>query len=39
MSETLVIDQMCAEHCFAYLIADTATRDAMLVDPRADQVM
>lgn len=29
---------MRAENCFAYLIEDAATREAMLVDPRADRV-
>jgi sulfur dioxygenase len=34
----LVVHQMRAEYCFAYLIADAATREAALVDPRADRV-
>jgi glyoxylase-like metal-dependent hydrolase (beta-lactamase superfamily II) len=38
MTETAFVHQMRAEHCFAYLIADAVTRDAALVDPRADQV-
>jgi glyoxylase-like metal-dependent hydrolase (beta-lactamase superfamily II)/rhodanese-related sulfurtransferase len=38
MSDTAFVHQIRAEHCFAYLIADRATRDAALVDPRADQV-
>jgi glyoxylase-like metal-dependent hydrolase (beta-lactamase superfamily II)/rhodanese-related sulfurtransferase len=38
MTETLVVHQMRAENCFAYLIADSETRDAALVDPRADRV-
>ena len=29
---------MRAEHCLAYLIADVETREAVLVDPRADRV-
>jgi glyoxylase-like metal-dependent hydrolase (beta-lactamase superfamily II) len=38
MTATAFVHQMRAEHCFAYLIADSATREAALVDPRADQV-
>jgi glyoxylase-like metal-dependent hydrolase (beta-lactamase superfamily II) len=30
--------QLRAENCFAYLIEDAATREAALVDPRADRV-
>ncbi|MBM4440377.1 MAG: MBL fold metallo-hydrolase [Candidatus Rokubacteria bacterium] len=37
-TDTLTVHQMRAESCFAYLIADPATRDAALVDPRADRV-
>jgi glyoxylase-like metal-dependent hydrolase (beta-lactamase superfamily II) len=37
-TRTRVLHQMRAEHCFAYLIADTETREAALVDPRADRV-
>jgi glyoxylase-like metal-dependent hydrolase (beta-lactamase superfamily II)/rhodanese-related sulfurtransferase len=37
-TRALVVHQMRAEHCFAYLIADAATREAALVDPRADRV-
>ncbi len=35
---TLGLQQMRAENCFAYLIDDTGTREAALVDPRADRV-
>lgn len=38
MTDALVVHQMRAENCFAYLIADVATRAAALVDPRADRV-
>jgi glyoxylase-like metal-dependent hydrolase (beta-lactamase superfamily II)/rhodanese-related sulfurtransferase len=38
MTHTLVVHQMRAESCFAYLLADTDTREAALVDPRADRV-
>ena len=38
MKDTVFVHQFGAEHCFAYLIADTATREAALVDPRADRV-
>jgi glyoxylase-like metal-dependent hydrolase (beta-lactamase superfamily II)/rhodanese-related sulfurtransferase len=38
MSDAAFVHQMRAENCFAYLVTDTATRDAALVDPRADQV-
>ena len=38
LTETLVVHQMRAENCLAYLIADSETRDAALVDPRADRV-
>ena len=34
----LVLHQMRAENCFAYLIADADVREAALVDPRADRV-
>ncbi|HEV8616824.1 MAG TPA: MBL fold metallo-hydrolase [Methylomirabilota bacterium] len=34
----LIVHQMRAENCFAYLIADAGTREAALVDPRADRV-
>jgi glyoxylase-like metal-dependent hydrolase (beta-lactamase superfamily II)/rhodanese-related sulfurtransferase len=34
----IVVHQLRAENCFAYLIADTDTREAALVDPRADRV-
>lgn len=37
-ARTVVVHQMRAEHCFAYLIADPETREAALVDPRADRV-
>jgi glyoxylase-like metal-dependent hydrolase (beta-lactamase superfamily II)/rhodanese-related sulfurtransferase len=39
MTTTFSVHQMRAEHCFAYLIADPGTRDAALIDPRADRVM
>ena len=29
---------MATEHCYSYLLADLATGDALLVDPRADRV-
>lgn len=32
------LHQMRAENCFAYLIEDAGTREAALVDPRADRV-
>ena len=35
---TLGVYQMRAENCFAYLIVDADTREAALVDPRADRV-
>jgi glyoxylase-like metal-dependent hydrolase (beta-lactamase superfamily II)/rhodanese-related sulfurtransferase len=35
---TLVVHQMRTENCLAYLIADEDTREAALVDPRADRV-
>ena len=38
MTESLLVHQMRTENCFAYLLADTDTRDAVLVDPRADRV-
>jgi glyoxylase-like metal-dependent hydrolase (beta-lactamase superfamily II) len=37
-SDTLLVHQMRADNCFAYLIADLDTRSAALVDPRADRV-
>jgi glyoxylase-like metal-dependent hydrolase (beta-lactamase superfamily II) len=37
-THTLAVHQMCAESCFAYLIADLDAREAALVDPRADRV-
>jgi len=37
-TDTLLVHQMRAEHCFAYLIADSEMREAALVDPRADRV-
>src|SRR5512138_903816 len=39
-SKTAVLDvyQLRAENCFAYLIVDAETRQAALVDPRADRV-
>ncbi len=37
-TRTLVVHQLRAENCFAYLIADPDTREAALVDPRADRV-
>jgi glyoxylase-like metal-dependent hydrolase (beta-lactamase superfamily II)/rhodanese-related sulfurtransferase len=38
MAATLIVSQMRAENCFAYLIADADTQDGVLVDPRADRV-
>jgi glyoxylase-like metal-dependent hydrolase (beta-lactamase superfamily II)/rhodanese-related sulfurtransferase len=38
MTQTLMVHQMRAENCFAYLIADAAAREAVLVDPRVDRV-
>ena len=38
MTETLVVHQMRAENCFAYLVADVHAREAALVDPRVDRV-
>ena len=38
MTHALVVHQMRAESCFAYLLADGRTREAALVDPRADRV-
>jgi sulfur dioxygenase len=38
MKDALFVHQLRAEHCFAYLIAHPATREAALVDPRADRV-
>ena len=35
---TLTVNQMRADQCYAYLIADPDTREAALVDPRADRV-
>src|SRR5690242_11665003 len=34
----LLVHQMTSEHCFAYLICDMETSQAVLVDPRADRV-
>jgi glyoxylase-like metal-dependent hydrolase (beta-lactamase superfamily II) len=38
LNSTLVVHQLQAENCFAYLVADTDSREAALVDPRADRV-
>jgi glyoxylase-like metal-dependent hydrolase (beta-lactamase superfamily II)/rhodanese-related sulfurtransferase len=38
LTQTLIVNQMRAENCFAYLIADTDAREAVLVDARADRV-
>src|SRR5919108_211636 len=38
-SNTLDVHQLRADNCFAYLIADSDTREAALVDPRADRVL
>ena len=38
MTNAIVVHQMRAENCFAYLLADATTREAVLVDPRADRV-
>jgi glyoxylase-like metal-dependent hydrolase (beta-lactamase superfamily II)/rhodanese-related sulfurtransferase len=37
-AQTVVLHQMRADNCFAYLLADADTHDAALVDPRADRV-
>ena len=37
-TRAILVHQLRAENCFAYLLADTDTRDAALVDPRADHV-
>jgi glyoxylase-like metal-dependent hydrolase (beta-lactamase superfamily II)/rhodanese-related sulfurtransferase len=37
-AHALVVHQMHADNCFAYLLADGGTREAALVDPRADRV-
>jgi glyoxylase-like metal-dependent hydrolase (beta-lactamase superfamily II) len=38
MKNTLIVNQMRVENCFAYLVADAETREAVLVDPRADRI-
>ena len=38
MTHAILVHQMRAENCFAYLVADGSTREAALVDPRADRV-
>jgi glyoxylase-like metal-dependent hydrolase (beta-lactamase superfamily II)/rhodanese-related sulfurtransferase len=38
MTAALIVNQMRADDCFAYLIADTREGEAALVDPRADRV-
>ena len=38
MSQTLIVHQMRAENCFAYLLADVDAREAAVVDPRVDRV-
>src|SRR5262249_26622116 len=37
-THALVVTQLRTENCFAYLIVDPETREAALVDPRADRV-
>ena len=37
-TKSLIVNQMRAENCFAYLIVDADAREAVLVDPRADRV-
>jgi glyoxylase-like metal-dependent hydrolase (beta-lactamase superfamily II)/rhodanese-related sulfurtransferase len=37
-TKNLIVNQMRAENCFAYLIVDPETHEAALVDPRADRV-
>ena len=37
-TETLMVHQMRADNCFAYLVADVDTREAALIDPRVDRV-
>jgi glyoxylase-like metal-dependent hydrolase (beta-lactamase superfamily II)/rhodanese-related sulfurtransferase len=38
LTHSVIVNQMRAENCFAYLIADADAREAALVDPRADRV-
>jgi glyoxylase-like metal-dependent hydrolase (beta-lactamase superfamily II)/rhodanese-related sulfurtransferase len=38
LTDSVIVNQMRAENCFAYLIADADAREAALVDPRADRV-
>jgi len=38
MTHTLIVNQLRAENCFAYLIADAEAGEAALVDPRDDRV-
>jgi glyoxylase-like metal-dependent hydrolase (beta-lactamase superfamily II)/rhodanese-related sulfurtransferase len=38
MTHALIVNQLRAENCFAYLVADPDAREAALVDPRADRV-
>jgi glyoxylase-like metal-dependent hydrolase (beta-lactamase superfamily II)/rhodanese-related sulfurtransferase len=38
MTTAPIVNQLRAENCFAYLIADADLGDAILVDPRADRV-
>jgi glyoxylase-like metal-dependent hydrolase (beta-lactamase superfamily II) len=37
-TQPLIVNQMRAENCFAYLVADVDARESVLVDPRADRV-
>ena len=38
LTQALIVQQMKAQNCFAYLIADAEARQAALVDPRVDRV-
>jgi glyoxylase-like metal-dependent hydrolase (beta-lactamase superfamily II)/rhodanese-related sulfurtransferase len=38
MPQTLIVNQLRAENCYAYLIADADAREAALVDPRVDRI-
>ena len=38
-ADTILVHQFRAENCFSYLVADPETREAALVDPRADRVL
>ena len=38
-ADTVLVHQFRAENCLSYLVADPETREAALVDPRADRVL